>query len=105
MEARHRCRGVMAEYNQLDPRTVSYDKIGDVRLEILKKIIGRVGEGTFIEPPFMPDYGCNISIGKNCFVNWKYVSQPTPFYLKMHKDAVTDTPQHDRLGHQLGRNW
>lgn len=76
MEARHRCRGVMADYNGLDAKTVSYDKIGDVRLEILKKIIGRVGEGTFIEPPFMPDYGCNIIIGKNCFVNWKYVSHP-----------------------------
>lgn len=91
MEARHRCRGVMADYSQLDPRTVSYDKIGDARLEILKKIIGRVGEGTFIEPPFMPDYGCNISIGKNCFVNWKYVSHFIPFHLAEYKATAPDT--------------
>lgn len=63
----------MADHNLVDPRIVSYDKIGDVRMEVLKKALGRVGEGTFIEPPFMPDYGCNIVIGKNCFVNWKYV--------------------------------
>lgn len=63
----------MADHNLVDPRSVSYDKIGDVRLGVLKKALGRVGEGTFIEPPFLPDYGCNIVIGKNCFVNWKYV--------------------------------
>lgn len=73
LEARHRCRALMADHNLMDPRTISYDKIGEARLEVLKKALGRVGEGTFIEPPFMPDYGCNIIIGKNCFVNWKYV--------------------------------
>lgn len=72
LEARHRCRALMADHNLVDPRSVSYDKIGEVRLEVLKKALGRVGEGTFVEPPFLPDYGCNIVIGKNCFVNWKY---------------------------------
>lgn len=70
LEARHRCRGLAADFNQVDPKKYSYDEIGDVRMEILKKLVGRVGEGTFIEPPFMPDYGCNMIIGKNCFMNW-----------------------------------
>ncbi|KAJ6086445.1 hypothetical protein N7467_005359 [Penicillium canescens] len=70
LEARHRCRGLAADYNNLDTKTVTYDKIADVRLELLRKLVGRVGDGTFIEPPFLPDYGSNISIGKDCFFNW-----------------------------------
>lgn len=70
-EARHRCRGLMTDYNTLNPRTISYDDIANVRMEILQQVLGRVGEGTYIEAPFMPDYGCNIAIGKNCFINWK----------------------------------
>ena len=50
---------------------MSYDKIYDTRMELLKNIVGRVGSGTFVEPPFLPDYGCNISIGKDCFINFK----------------------------------
>jgi hypothetical protein len=73
LEARHRCRGLVADYNGLDTKTVSYDQIAGKRLELLRRVVGRVGDGTFIEPPFMPDYGCNIIIGRDCFVNWKYV--------------------------------
>lgn len=76
LEARHRCRGLATDFNQVDTKKYSYDQIGDVRMEILKKLVGRIGEGTFIEPPFMPDYGCNMIIGKNCFFNWKFVSHP-----------------------------
>ena len=83
LEARHRCRALMADHNLMDPRTISYDKIGEARLEVLTKALGRVGEGTFIEPPFMPDYGCNIIIGKNCFLNWKCVFQFMPFLLNL----------------------
>lgn len=71
LEARHRCRGVAADYNNLDTKTVSYDKIFQRRLELLKNVVGKVGSGTFIEPPFLPDYGCNVSIGSNCFINFK----------------------------------
>ncbi|KAF5518299.1 Nodulation protein L [Colletotrichum aenigma] len=37
---------------------------------MLKDILGKVGPGTFIEPPFIPDYGCNVVIGENCFINF-----------------------------------
>lgn len=71
LEGRHRARGVAQDYNNLDAKSVSYDKIYDVRMDLLKKIVGKVGSGTFVEPPFLPDYGCNISIGKDCFINFK----------------------------------
>ncbi|CAG8291662.1 unnamed protein product [Penicillium salamii] len=70
LEARHLCRGLAADYNNLDTKTVTYDQIGDKRLELLRKLVGKVGDGTFIEPPFLPDYGCNTVIGKDCFFNW-----------------------------------
>ncbi|KAL3455309.1 maltose acetyltransferase-domain-containing protein [Aspergillus heterothallicus] len=61
-EARHRCRGVATDYNSLDTKTVSYEEIADKRMVLLKNVVGKVGEGTFIEPPFLPDYGCNVVI-------------------------------------------
>ncbi|KAH1496100.1 hypothetical protein LV164_007703 [Aspergillus fumigatus] len=70
LKARHRCRGLTADYNGLDTKTVPYEQIAEKRLELLRRVVGRVGDGTFIEPPFMADYGCNIIIGKNCFINW-----------------------------------
>lgn len=73
LEARHRCRGVTQDYNNLDVKTVSYDKIFDTRRALLREIVGKCGDGTFIEPPFLPDYGCNIIIGQGCFINFKYV--------------------------------
>ncbi|OGM44156.1 O-acetyltransferase [Aspergillus bombycis] len=70
LEARHRCRGLTDDYNNLDTKTVPYDQIADKRMERLRALVGRVGDGTFIEPPFRPDYGSNLIIGSDCFVNW-----------------------------------
>lgn len=71
MEARHVCRGLADDYNKLDSKTVPWEQIGDKRLELLRKLLGKVGDGTFVEPPFLPDYGCNVIIGRDCFINWK----------------------------------
>jgi acetyltransferase-like isoleucine patch superfamily enzyme len=70
---------VANDYNNLDTKAVSWKEIGERRFELLKNVVGRVGKGTFVEPPFWPDYGCNIVIGKECFVNFKYVSSPIAF--------------------------
>ncbi|KAF7714145.1 Acetyltransferase [Penicillium ucsense] len=69
-EARHICRGLTDDYNKLDTKSISWDQVSDKRMELLRKVCGKVGDGTFVEPPFRPDYGCNIIIGKDCFVNW-----------------------------------
>ena len=38
--------------------------------EFLRNILGFIGEGTVIRPAFYIDYGYNIFIGKNCFINF-----------------------------------
>ncbi|WP_179008917.1 sugar O-acetyltransferase [Winogradskyella forsetii] len=42
----------------------------DKRNKIIKNLIGKLGEGFNIEPPFFCDYGYNIIIGKNCYINY-----------------------------------
>ncbi|OQD85414.1 hypothetical protein PENANT_c010G08239 [Penicillium antarcticum] len=39
-------------------------------LQALRKSVGKVGDSTVVESPFMPDYGCNIPIEENTFVNF-----------------------------------
>ncbi|OJD35220.1 nodulation protein l [Diplodia corticola] len=70
LEGRHRARCLAYKYNNLDPNTAPYDKHGETQHALLSEILGKIGPGTFIEPPFVPDYGCNVSIGKNCFMNF-----------------------------------
>ncbi|ODM19971.1 hypothetical protein SI65_04957 [Aspergillus cristatus] len=60
LEARHHCCGVTADYNSFNTKTVSYDQIFAKRLEMLRRVVGKVGDGTFVEPPFLPDYGLTI---------------------------------------------
>jgi maltose O-acetyltransferase len=40
---------------------------------ILVKLLGKIGENTRIRAPFFVDYGYNIYIGKNCFINYDCV--------------------------------
>lgn len=43
---------------------------GPLRRELLEKLLGSVGEGTEIRPPFYVDYGSNITMGARCFANF-----------------------------------
>ncbi|KAF4967986.1 hypothetical protein FSARC_4547 [Fusarium sarcochroum] len=70
LEGRHNARGLAYKFNNLDPNTGNYEEIADKRFKLLSEMLGKVGSGTFIEPPFLPDYGSNVSIGKNCFMNF-----------------------------------
>jgi maltose O-acetyltransferase len=40
---------------------------------MLKELIGHIGKGVDIDPPFRVDYGCNISIGDYFYGNFKCV--------------------------------
>ena len=39
------------------------------RLEVLRDLLGKIGERSLIVPPFFCDYGTNISLGDDSFVN------------------------------------
>jgi maltose O-acetyltransferase len=43
------------------------------RLALLRQLLGRIGSGAFIQPPFACDYGYNLSIGDHVFVNFNTV--------------------------------
>lgn len=48
--------------------TISADL--EQRAALLSALLGAIGEGSVIRPPFHCDYGANIRIGKGCFVNF-----------------------------------
>ncbi len=52
------------EYN----KTVEEDV--EVRQEIMKKLFRSGGKNVFIEPDFICEFGCNITIGNNVFINF-----------------------------------
>ncbi|MGW3788053.1 sugar O-acetyltransferase [Micromonospora chokoriensis] len=43
------------------------------RIEVLRDLLGELGEGTWIRPPFYCDYGRQIRIGPRSFVNYHAV--------------------------------
>jgi len=50
---RQRCRSVLQAFNAQEDE--------DRRLALLKQLLGRIGSGAFIQPPFACDYGYNLS--------------------------------------------
>lgn len=68
----------MQDYNQFDIKSTTVETWNEERFKILQQMLGKIGKATFIEPPFAADYGCNVSIGEDCFINWKSVV-PTPY--------------------------
>jgi maltose O-acetyltransferase len=42
----------------------------ELRDRLLRELLGEVGEGVAVRPPFHCDYGSNISIGAGTFVNY-----------------------------------
>lgn len=59
----HRARGLLTHFSLL-PSTD-----GDGRTLLLRDLLGAVGDGVWIEPPFFCDYGAHITIGAHTFVN------------------------------------
>ncbi len=46
------------------------DKEKKERNKLLKELVGEFDKNFFIEPPFYCDYGYNIKLGKNVFINF-----------------------------------
>ncbi len=47
---------------------------GPLRRQLLAELLGAVGDGTEIRPPFYVDYGSHIRIGARCFANFGLVA-------------------------------
>ena len=63
LDTAHRARALLAEFSA----TPSTD--ADGRQRILGQLFGGLGSGVWIEPPFFCDYGDNIYIGADSFIN------------------------------------
>jgi maltose O-acetyltransferase len=62
IDARRHCQSVLREFNVLPEQDLSGTVLGD--------LLGSVGEKTYVQAPFTCDYGFNISIGRNSFINF-----------------------------------
>lgn len=62
-ELQNKAKDLMREYNSLPA--------GDIeeRIRVLKLMIGRLGKNARVNQPFYIDYGKNITIGDNSFIN------------------------------------
>jgi len=59
----HKARKLLKQYNNIDSELIQE------RDQILNELFEFKGQGVWIETPFFCDYGENISIGENTFVN------------------------------------
>lgn len=62
--ARRRAQVLLARFNAAPPE----DDAG--RAEALAALLGALGEGTLVQPPFRCDYGTQIAIGARSFLNY-----------------------------------
>ena len=60
-EAGARALDLVAAYNATSVRAATR------RRRLLEELLGAIGEGTEIRPPFYVDYGSNIRVGARCF--------------------------------------
>jgi maltose O-acetyltransferase len=51
----------------------SRDGQRELRMDLLRRLLGRAGESVWIEPPFFCDYGSNIAVGDRVFFNFNCV--------------------------------
>lgn len=62
-----RARSLLAEFTAAPPADAQQRRV------ILEQLLGHAGEEIWIEPPFFCEYGINIHIGANSFVNMNCV--------------------------------
>jgi maltose O-acetyltransferase len=67
-EASARGLDLAAAYNATSVRQAP------LRRRLLEELLGAIGEGTEIRPPFYVDYGSHIRIGARCFANFGLVA-------------------------------
>ena len=63
-KARQRAKILCRQYNDAPPEDDA------ARADILRRLLGSVGENCWIEPTFRCDYGTNITVGDNFYANY-----------------------------------
>ena len=59
------CKALCRQFNQLAYQTADIEPAQ----ALLRRLLGAAGEGLRIEPPFWCDYGFNITVGRNFYMN------------------------------------
>ena len=59
------CKVLCRQFNQLAYQTADIEPAQ----ALLRRLLGSAGEGLRIEPPFWCDYGVNITVGRNFYMN------------------------------------
>ena len=59
------CKALCRQFNQLAYQTTDTE----AAQALLRRLLGAAGEGLRIEPPFWCDYGVNITVGRNFYMN------------------------------------
>jgi maltose O-acetyltransferase len=62
---------LIAERERCERQLREYNALGDAA--VLRELLGSVGKETYIRPPFFCDYGYNITLGDNVFLNFNCV--------------------------------
>lgn len=60
----------MHKFNNHFPDDATQESLAADREQMLQEIMGKLGKGSYIEPPFSIDYGSNISIGSGLYANY-----------------------------------
>lgn len=60
-------RKLVKTFNDSDPADA------ELRVSLIKKIVGKSGKNFWVEPPFYCDYGSNIEVGDDVFFNFNCV--------------------------------
>ena len=64
---RRRAQHMLARYNAMP------DDSQELRTLLLRELMGAIGDRSMIQPIFMCDYGYNIRLGRNVFINYHCV--------------------------------
>lgn len=70
--ARSRARRLAQKFNTYVPGDNDSDaEASSVKEGLINQLFGKVGEGIYLEPSLQVDYGCNITVGKGFYANFK----------------------------------
>lgn len=72
VEARNRARRLAQTFNTYVPGVEeTAQEVADKRIAIIREMFGKVGQDSYVEPNLQVDYGCNITVGKRFYANFK----------------------------------